>query len=91
MTAPEPLTRADTARGAVRPDPGPLREVYVDRAHLAALAATHPALSAHLTHDPNGAPGLATVLVLQGQTGQVTFHIADADTELFEHVPVGRG
>ncbi|TKG61500.1 hypothetical protein [Prauserella endophytica] len=88
-TTSDPLSRRNTRHGGESPqlDTDPGREAYVDRAHLAALAATHPAVSARLTHDPHGLPGLSRVLVLHGPTGQVTFHIADEDAELFEHVP----
>jgi hypothetical protein len=64
--------------------------VYVDRAHVLALLATHPVFSAlgpRLSTDPQGEVGRSTVLVLHGLTGQITFHLADEDLDLLEHVP----
>lgn len=84
------MSPRNATSGAISPDwsesADPAREVYVDRAHLAALVATHPALTARLAHDRQGRAGLATVLYLHGPTGQIAHHIADEDLSLFEHV-----
>jgi hypothetical protein len=65
-------------------DPDPLRAVYRDRAHLlGVLALTMPA---RLTTDPAGEPGSTTVLFLRTPAGQVSFHIADVDLDVLEHV-----
>lgn len=59
---------------------------YRERAHLVAhLAALYPSVVAHGA-DPN-APGFAIVYVtLPGGEGQGSWHIAERDLDLFEHV-----
>lgn len=60
--------------------------VYRERAHLLALLAAH--YPAHLQADP-AAPNWP-VLHLQLPTGQCTWHIGEADLDLFTHVRTDR-
>lgn len=60
-----------------------LDTVYRERAHLVAhLAAIHPA---HIGHTDPGAPEYA-VLTVETPAGQMTWHIAERDMDLFAHV-----
>lgn len=64
-----------------------LRDLYRERAHLAAhLAALYPSVMVP-DADPE-APDWPVLYVLL-PTGQVSWHIAPADLDLFEHVPTG--
>lgn len=60
--------------------------VYRERAYLLALLATH--YPAHLQPDP--AEPDWPVLHLQLPTGQCTWHIGEADLDLFTHVRTDR-
>jgi hypothetical protein len=65
-----------------------LRSVYVDRLDLLAVLAADPALHPRLAPDTKGLPGVRTVLYLTDDTvGQMSFHVADDDLELVQHVP----
>ncbi|MDQ3403664.1 MAG: hypothetical protein M3548_09750 [Actinomycetota bacterium] len=68
--------------------PGPDHAVYRDRAHLIALLAAHyPAL---LTTDPHTArQDTTTVVVVYTANGALSWPIANADLDLFTHVPEG--
>lgn len=57
--------------------------VYRERAHLVAyLAALHPS---HIGHTDPDAPDWSVVIV-ETPGGQLSWHIAERDTDLFEHV-----
>lgn len=57
--------------------------VYRERAHLVAyLAALHPS---HIGHTDPDAPDWSVVIV-EAPGGQLSWHIAERDTDLFEHV-----
>lgn len=58
--------------------------VYRERAHLVAhLAALYPS---HIGPNDPTAPDWA-VLTVEAPTGQMSWHIAPSDMDLFEHVP----
>ncbi|MFV2198444.1 hypothetical protein [Nocardiopsis sp. LOL_012] len=60
-------------------------DLYRERAHLAAyLAARHPSRTAY--NDPQS-PGWP-VLYVNTPAGQLTWHLAQDDLDLFSHVPV---
>lgn len=64
------------------PDRRSVNQVYRERAHLLAhLATFYPS---HIQHDPVDFEW--SVLYISLPTGQVTWHISDADMDLFEHV-----
>ncbi|SFQ26477.1 hypothetical protein [Amycolatopsis rubida] len=65
-----------------------LRSVYLDRLDLLAVLAADPALHPRLALDADGQPGFRTVLFLTDpDVGQMSFHIADVDLPLVQHVP----
>ncbi|MFD8820812.1 hypothetical protein ACFV1C_00335 [Streptomyces sp. NPDC059605] len=62
---------------------GQLDATYRERAHLVAhLAALHPS---HIGHTDPAAPDWA-VVTIETPAGQMTWHIADRDMDLFTHV-----
>lgn len=67
-------------------DPTPEQQIdaaYRERAHLVAyLAALHPS---HIGHTDPNAPGWAVVTV-EAPGGQMSWHIAERDMDLFTHV-----
>lgn len=84
----EPPTEVEQLRQRVAELETQLRSVYVDRLDLLAVLATDPALHPRLFVDAKGLPGLRTVLCLTDDTvGQVSFHVADDDLHLVQHVP----
>jgi hypothetical protein len=66
-----------------------LRAAYRERAHLVAALATHPAVtSAVLATDAHAElPDCATVVYLETAHGQMTWHLADVDLDLVDHLP----
>jgi hypothetical protein len=65
----------------------PMREAYRDRALLLGLLAAMPGITARLGVDHAADPGFRTVLYLDTPAGQVSFHIADQDRPVLQHVP----
>lgn len=66
-----------------------LRSAYLDRLYLLAVLAADPTLNPRLALDADGLPGFRTVLFLTDAAcgGQISFHVADADLAIVEHVP----
>lgn len=68
---------------AAQPGPNPVDVAYRDRAHVLALAALHyPAYIAYSDKEHPEWP----VLTLETPHGQMTWHIAPSELELFPHV-----
>lgn len=57
--------------------------VYRERAHLVALLAT--AYPSHIGYNDPAEPEWA-VITVEGPTGQMTWHVAPDDLDLFRHV-----
>lgn len=84
----EPPSEVEQLRRRVAELETQLRSVYIDRLDLLAVLAADPALHPRLALDADGVPGFRTVLYLTDDAvGQMTFHVADDDLELVEHVP----
>lgn len=64
-----------------------VNDVYRERAHL--VAALSKLFPASLEHDP--AEPEWPVCMIDLPTGQVSWHIAPGDTDLFTHLPTGAG
>lgn len=64
------------------------RELYRERAHLVAVLTAH--YPARLACNDHTEPGLS-VLYLHTPAGQVSYHVAPDDLDLFEHVPYADG
>lgn len=84
----EPPTEVEQLHQRVAELEAQLRSVYIDRLDLLAVLAADPASHPRLALDAEGLPGLRTVLYLTDDTvGQMSFHIADDDLQLVQHVP----
>ena len=62
-----------------------VRSAYRERAHLVALLASR--YRSVLADDPVGEPGFRTVVYVHTPEGQLSWHIADGDLDVFEHLP----